>query len=432
MVPHGAVLEGERGSGLVQDQVRGRGALPAVAVGSLDGAAAAIAFWRCALGAAVPLPSAQDVRSPCFPRGMLYPHLYVRQPRERFWTDQDGFRLRDRGCSRRARLGPLFPLRRSRRYAWLGPRRNSTVQDAPCPRVVLVPGDTGGPQSTPFAPRPRGALPVAAASRQCPGSDDGRRHGGARAVSDYRPAGDVARRACARLRRGGGPQDRLLRKRGPHGDPAISQRARGLPREGQGSSATGTDLRGRGDPATTHASGSRPLDGQLRPARGLARDGGRAGRGAPWPYRSLGHREAPWGTSRAMSLWHGGQVTAALVLDAVFGEPPEAVHPTVWMGRAISAFEKGALGLGSPRSRRLAGILLALSVPSLVFVSARMILGAVPRRPGWMIGTALISTTLSMRGLAEAAGGVERRLHEGLLEEARTRVGRFVGRDTGH
>ncbi len=132
-----------------------------------------------------------------------------------------------------------------------------------------------------------------------------------------------------------------------------------------------------------------------------------------------------------MSLWHGGQVTAALVLDAVLGEPPEAVHPTVWMGGAISAFEKGALGLGSPRSRRLAGILLALSVPSLVFVSTRMILGVVPRRPGWMIGTALISTTLSMRGLAEAAGGVERRLHEGLLEEARTTVGRFVGRDTG-
>jgi adenosylcobinamide-phosphate synthase len=131
-----------------------------------------------------------------------------------------------------------------------------------------------------------------------------------------------------------------------------------------------------------------------------------------------------------MSLRQGGQIAAALLLDAVFGEPPEAVHPTVLMGRVISAFEKRALRLQSPRSRRLVGVVLALSVPSLVFVSTRRILGAAPGGPGWMIGTALISTTLSMHGLGEAAGDVERGLREGRLVRARTRVGRFVGRDT--
>jgi len=132
-----------------------------------------------------------------------------------------------------------------------------------------------------------------------------------------------------------------------------------------------------------------------------------------------------------MSPGYGGQVAVALLLDAVFGEPPEAVHPTVLMGRVISAFEKRALRLESPRSRRFAGILLALSVPSLVYISARKILGVLPARLKWMLGTVLISATLSMRGLAEAAGDVEHRLQEGRLEEARTRVGRFVGRDTG-
>ena len=39
----------------------------------------------------------------------------------------------------------------------------------------------------------------------------------------------------------------------------------------------------------------------------------------------------------------GGQVAAALLLDAVLGEPPEALHPTVMMGLVISAFEKRAL-----------------------------------------------------------------------------------------
>jgi adenosylcobinamide-phosphate synthase len=119
-----------------------------------------------------------------------------------------------------------------------------------------------------------------------------------------------------------------------------------------------------------------------------------------------------------------------LGLDAVLGEPPETIHPTVLMGLVISAFEKRALKLESPRSRRLTGIVLALSVPSLVFVSTRKILSVVPRKPGWMIGTALISTTLSMRGLGEAAGDVEMGLREGRLERARSQAGHLVGRDT--
>ena len=131
-----------------------------------------------------------------------------------------------------------------------------------------------------------------------------------------------------------------------------------------------------------------------------------------------------------MSPARGGQVAAALLLDAVLGEPPVSIHPTVLMGLVISAFEKRALRIESPRSRRLAGIVLAVIVPSLVFVTTRKILGVVPCKRRWMIGTALLSTTLSMRGLGGAAGDVEHALREGRLEGARTRLGHFVGRDT--
>src|ERR671910_645625 len=123
-----------------------------------------------------------------------------------------------------------------------------------------------------------------------------------------------------------------------------------------------------------------------------------------------------------MSPQRGGQVAAALLLDGELGEPPETIHPTVLMGLGISAFEKRALRIESLRSRRLAGIVLAVSMPSLVFV---------PCKPRWMLGTALISTTLSMSGLAEAAQKVEAGLREGRLERARTQVGPLVGRDTG-
>jgi adenosylcobinamide-phosphate synthase len=131
-----------------------------------------------------------------------------------------------------------------------------------------------------------------------------------------------------------------------------------------------------------------------------------------------------------MKSENGGQVAVALLLDAAFGEPPEDVHPTVLMGWAVSAFERIALRLESPHSRRFAGILLALSLPTLVFVSTRKVLGAVPRWPRWMLEAALASTTLSMRGLAETARRVEHALRDRRLKESRTRVGRFVGRDT--
>jgi adenosylcobinamide-phosphate synthase len=124
------------------------------------------------------------------------------------------------------------------------------------------------------------------------------------------------------------------------------------------------------------------------------------------------------------------EVAAALLLDAVFGEPPEALHPTVGMGRAISAFERRARALKGPRARYLAGIILALSLPALVFVSLRKLLDLAPRHLRWVFEAILISTSLSMRGLAEAAGAVERELRAGNLEQARASASEMVGRDT--
>jgi adenosylcobinamide-phosphate synthase len=131
-----------------------------------------------------------------------------------------------------------------------------------------------------------------------------------------------------------------------------------------------------------------------------------------------------------MRVGHRQEVVAALLLDALLGEPPEALHPTVWMGRVIAALEKEALKPESPDARRLAGIVLSFSIPTLVYLSTRRVLDIAPRLPRRVFSAALISTALSMRGLAEAAGAVERELGEGNLEQARTSAGEMVGRDT--
>jgi adenosylcobinamide-phosphate synthase len=131
-----------------------------------------------------------------------------------------------------------------------------------------------------------------------------------------------------------------------------------------------------------------------------------------------------------MRSLRGGEVAAALVLDALFGEPPEVLHPTVWMGRAISGFEREALRTKNPRVRYLAGAALALSLPALVFVLIRSLLDLTPRQLQWFFEATLISASLSMRSLGEAAAAVERDLRAGDLERGRASASELVGRDT--
>ena len=131
-----------------------------------------------------------------------------------------------------------------------------------------------------------------------------------------------------------------------------------------------------------------------------------------------------------MRALRGGEVAAALLLDSLFGEPPEALHPTVWMGCAISVSESRALRSKNPRLRYLAGIVLATSLPTLVSILVRRLLGLTPAHFRMAFEAALISTALSMRGLGESAAVVEAELRAGDLERARASASKMVGRDT--
>ena len=125
-------------------------------------------------------------------------------------------------------------------------------------------------------------------------------------------------------------------------------------------------------------------------------------------------------------------MATALLADALLGEPPETIHPVVFMGRAISVFERRALALKNARRARLAGLFLAVTLPVLSFALARGALCLAPPRLRWIFEVALLSTTLSIRGLAQSALAVASKLEGGDLASARVRVGAFVGRDTAH
>ena len=128
----------------------------------------------------------------------------------------------------------------------------------------------------------------------------------------------------------------------------------------------------------------------------------------------------------------GTAVAAALFADALLGEPPEAAHPVVLMGRAISVFEGRVLALKGERRLRIAGLFLAAALPALSFALARLTLRLTPPKLRWPLEVGLLYTTLSMRGLTRSALAVERELEAGDLEAARARVRGLVGRDTEH
>jgi adenosylcobinamide-phosphate synthase len=128
----------------------------------------------------------------------------------------------------------------------------------------------------------------------------------------------------------------------------------------------------------------------------------------------------------------GPSVAAALLVDTLLGEPSEAAHPVVLMGRVISAFEKQVLGLKEVRRLRRAGMFLAVALPILSYALVRTALRLAPPKLRWILEVGILSTALSMRGLERAALAVEHELKNGDLEAARTRVGELVGRDTEH
>ncbi|MGV3709744.1 MAG: adenosylcobinamide-phosphate synthase CbiB [Gemmatimonas sp.] len=123
----------------------------------------------------------------------------------------------------------------------------------------------------------------------------------------------------------------------------------------------------------------------------------------------------------------------ALLVDLIAGEPPSALHPTVWMGRWIaggrthrtsrrnaSSFAEGAFTIGS-------GALLA-------FVAASMLERAVRRVPRSVRNVTdgiALKPALSLRPLISAAQKIRRALeHDDLVRARELLAMHLVSRDT--
>ncbi|MBS3825677.1 cobalamin biosynthesis protein CobD [Candidatus Bipolaricaulota bacterium] len=118
----------------------------------------------------------------------------------------------------------------------------------------------------------------------------------------------------------------------------------------------------------------------------------------------------------------------SLILDLLVGEPPEALHPVVWIGRAIDLLKSQ---LGKFDNGKLAGSLLVVLVSigsgGLAYFFLELI--AVPWAPlGVLIGIYLTKSTISIRSLVGTARDIGRKI-KSKTEQAREQLIALVGRN---
>ncbi len=124
----------------------------------------------------------------------------------------------------------------------------------------------------------------------------------------------------------------------------------------------------------------------------------------------------------------------ALLLDLALGEPPNRLHPTVWMGKTVALAERVAPGPQSrPAVQLLVGAAMALAIPAAWGAAAWAItFGLLQLHPlaYLLVVAVLLKTTFSVRMLQVVAADIGRILTAGDIAEARRQMSALVSRDT--
>ncbi|MCR6691703.1 MAG: cobalamin biosynthesis protein [archaeon YNP-LCB-003-016] len=122
----------------------------------------------------------------------------------------------------------------------------------------------------------------------------------------------------------------------------------------------------------------------------------------------------------------------ALLIDLAFGEPPENIHPTVWMGKVI-AFLKPRIKSESPFTEKLNGILLGLFTIALFTIPAHLMLSFIQRYLGLIayiiIASLLLKPTFAIKCMEQYTTQIARAIEQGDIEGARRLLPYIVRRD---
>jgi adenosylcobinamide-phosphate synthase len=122
----------------------------------------------------------------------------------------------------------------------------------------------------------------------------------------------------------------------------------------------------------------------------------------------------------------------ALLIDLTIGEPPDKIHPTVWIGKVI-AFLKPKIKNKNPQIEKLNGILLGLFTITLFMLPAYFILFFIQQYFGLIIyviiAAVLLKPTFAIKCMKCYTISIMRTIEQGNIDEARQLLPYIVRRD---
>ena len=124
----------------------------------------------------------------------------------------------------------------------------------------------------------------------------------------------------------------------------------------------------------------------------------------------------------------------ALIIDLVFGDPPDAYHPVAWMGKTISFLERVSVGRRS-WSQFTFGLVMTLLLVALFAVPVYLLLAyleGINFAAYIIIGAVLLKLSFSLSGLRKTALKIKELLKNKRLNEARFELRSLVSRDVSH
>jgi len=124
---------------------------------------------------------------------------------------------------------------------------------------------------------------------------------------------------------------------------------------------------------------------------------------------------------------------AAVAIDLIIGEPPNYLHPVVWMGKTISFLERFDKGK-SNAIQFTWGIAMVVFTLALFITPVYLALFYLKEYSfiGYLVlGTLLLKPTFSLKGLQKAALVIKTLLQENKLDKVRYELRSLVSRDTG-
>jgi adenosylcobinamide-phosphate synthase len=122
----------------------------------------------------------------------------------------------------------------------------------------------------------------------------------------------------------------------------------------------------------------------------------------------------------------------ALLIDLAFGEVPDKMHPTVWMGKVIT-FLKPRIRNPNPLIEKLNGILLALFVIALFSVPTYFIILWIKQLFGWVpyiiVAAVLLKMTFAVKCMGQYTMPIANAIEKGDVEAAKRLLPYIVRRD---